>query len=145
MDLKTKSYFLIAPTGDAYENLARDELILNELALDSVVLYLYVNSGAVIIGRNQNPYMECDLERMDEDGVQLVRRVSGGGAVYHDAGNLNYSFIASEDIYDEARQTGVILKDETVLQIVEQYLALDVPDAPSSASPSPSPTPRPRG
>ncbi len=120
MDLKTKSYFLIAPTGDAYENLARDELILNELIPDSVVLYLYVNTGAVIIGRNQNPYMECDLERMDEDGVQLVRRVSGGGAVYHDAGNLNYSFIASEDIYDEARQTGVILKALETLGIRAQ-------------------------
>ena len=104
------SYFLRAPSGDAYENLARDELILNELAPGSIVLYLYVNTRAVIIGRNQNPHMECDIGRMEADRVQLVRRVSGGGAVYHDEGNLNYSFIASENAYDEARQTGVILK-----------------------------------
>ena len=102
--------FFLSPGGDAYENLARDELILNELAPGRVALYLYVNNNAVIIGRNQNPYLECDLKRMDEDGVQLVRRVSGGGAVYHDGGNLNYSFIAPGDLYDEARQTGVVLK-----------------------------------
>ena len=102
--------FLKAPSGDAYENLARDEFLLNELAPETVILYLYVNNNAVIIGRNQNPRMECNLDKLNEDKVQLVRRISGGGAVYHDAGNLNYSFIASADLYDESRQTGVILK-----------------------------------
>ena len=114
------SFFLIAPTGDAYENLARDELILNELAPGSIVLYLYVNERAVIIGTNQNPFLECDMDAIASDGVQLVRRISGGGAVYHDAGNLNYSFIASNEIYDEARQTGVILKALKTLGIDAQ-------------------------
>lgn len=101
--------FLKAPDGDAYMNLARDEFLLNELAPGSIVLYLYINDNAVIIGRNQNPRIECDLDKLNADGVQLVRRISGGGAVYHDRGNLNYSFIASNDIYDEQRQTSVIL------------------------------------
>lgn len=104
------SYFLISPSGDAYENLARDELLLRRLAPDSVALYLYVNARAVIIGRNQNPYIECDLSKLDADNVQLVRRLSGGGAVYHDGGNLNYSFLAPEGLYDQQRQTGVILE-----------------------------------
>ena len=104
------NYFLVSPSYDGYENLARDEFLLNSIRPGCIALYLYVNGNAVIIGRNQNPYIECNLNRLDADGVQLVRRVSGGGAVYHDRGNLNYSFIASSDIYDEARQTGVILK-----------------------------------
>ena len=104
------NYFLVSPSYDGYENLARDEFLLDEIRPGSIALYLYINGGAVIIGRNQNPYIECNLNQLDADGVRLVRRVSGGGAVYHDRGNLNYSFIASNDIYDEARQTGVILK-----------------------------------
>ena len=112
-----ESCFFQSPSGDAYENLARDELLLNELGPGRVALYLYVNDNAVIIGRNQNPYLECDLKRMDEDGVQLVRRVSGGGAVYHDGGNLNYSFIASRELYDEVRQTGVVLKALSALGV----------------------------
>ena len=102
-------YFLDSDTPDAYTNLARDELILNELRPGDIALYLYVNGNAVIIGRNQNPLIECNMAQLDADNVQLVRRVSGGGAVYHDSGNLNYSFIASAEIYDEARQTGVIM------------------------------------
>ncbi len=102
-------YFLTAPRGDAYENLARDELVLNELAPGEIALYLYVNDRAVIVGRNQNPYIECDMDKLNADGVQLVRRISGGGAVWHDSGNLNYSFIASDDVYDEKRQLRVVL------------------------------------
>ncbi|MBQ3668321.1 MAG: lipoate--protein ligase [Clostridia bacterium] len=102
-------YFLIAPTGDAHLNLARDEYLLDSLAPGEIALYLYVNAPSVIIGVNQNPYLECDLNKLDADGVRLVRRMSGGGAVYHDSGNLNFSFIAHRDIYDEARQNRVIL------------------------------------
>ena len=103
------AFFVTAPRLDAYENLARDELILNELAPGQVVLYLYVNAPAVIIGRNQNPYIECDMSKLEADGVRLARRISGGGAVYHDEGNLNYSFIAASDSYDEARQSAVLM------------------------------------
>ena len=102
-------YILTAPCGDAIENLARDELLLNELVPGEIALYLFVNDRAVIIGRNQNPYIECDMNKLNADGVQLVRRITGGGAVYHDRGNLNYSFIASEGNYNEARQFSVIL------------------------------------
>ncbi|MBR4235089.1 MAG: lipoate--protein ligase [Clostridia bacterium] len=103
------NYLFASLSTDAYENLARDEYILDTLAPGDTVLYLYVNARAVIIGRNQNPLNECDMHKLNADGVQLVRRISGGGAVYHDAGNLNFSFITSEENYSEARFTGVIL------------------------------------
>ena len=104
-----KNYFYIAPTGDGWRNLAIDEHLLNTLEPGEMCLLLYINSNAVILGRNQNPWAECNLEKMREDEVQLVRRCTGGGAVFHDNGNLNYSFIASDNRYDEARQTGLIL------------------------------------
>ena len=110
-------YFLVSADLDAHMNLARDEFFLNRMRAGDMILYLYVNGNAVIIGRNQNPYRECNLNQLDADGVQLVRRVSGGGAVYHDAGNLNFSFICPEALYDEAEQTGIILNALTRLGI----------------------------
>ena len=68
-----------------------------------------MNKNAVIIGRNQNAWKECNIANMDADGVQLVRRHSGGGAVFHDNGNLNFSFITDEKHYDLNRQMRVIL------------------------------------
>ncbi len=95
---------------DGYTNLATDEWFLDHIGSEDLVLHFYQNGNAVIIGKNQNPWIECDLDRMEKDGVQLVRRVSGGGAVYHDEGNLNFSFIAGKERYDEALQLNMILK-----------------------------------
>lgn len=77
---------------------------------DEIVLFLWQNDNTVVIGRNQNPYKECDIKKLKEDGVQLVRRMSGGGAVYHDSGNLNFSFIADNINYDAELNINVILK-----------------------------------
>ena len=99
-------------SGDGWFNLSLDEFLLEQHRrgrLNGVTLYFYVNEKAVIIGRNQNAWRECDLERMKASGVQLVRRHTGGGAVYHDGGNLNFSFIADERIYDREGQNSVIL------------------------------------
>ncbi|MBO6062120.1 MAG: lipoate--protein ligase, partial [Clostridia bacterium] len=99
-------------SGDGHVNLAADQYILSRYrsgAYSGVTLYFYVNSNAVIIGRNQNAWRECNTERMGEDGVQLVRRHTGGGAVYHDSGNLNFSFITNEKLYDKQRFNSVII------------------------------------
>lgn len=98
-----------APTGDGWLNLARDGYFLENNKKGDVILYFYVNKNAVIIGRNQNAWKECNIANMDADGVQLVRRHSGGGAVFHDNGNLNFSFITDEKHYDLNRQMRVIL------------------------------------
>lgn len=103
------NYIYSAPTGDGWLNLARDGYFLENNKKGDVILYFYVNKNAVIIGRNQNAWKECGIANMDADGVQLVRRHSGGGAVFHDNGNLNFSFITDEKHYDLNRQMRVIL------------------------------------
>ena len=103
------NYIYSAPTGDGWLNLARDGCFLENNKKGDVILYFYVNKNAVIIGRNQNAWKECSIANMDADGVQLVRRHSGGGAVFHDNGNLNFSFITDEKHYDLNRQMRVIL------------------------------------
>lgn len=103
------NYIYSAPTGDGWLNLARDGYFLENNKKGDVVLYFYVNKNAVIIGRNQNAWKECSIANMDADGVQLVRRHSGGGAVFHDNGNLDFSFITDEKHYDLNRQMRVIL------------------------------------
>lgn len=94
------NYLYISDTPRGSENIGLDEFFLDRVRRDDLILFFYVNENAVIIGKNQNPWKECDLAAMERDGVELTRRVSGGGAVYHDAFNLNYSFLAGEDRYD---------------------------------------------
>ena len=104
------NYWYVSPSKDGWQNLATDEWFLDTVKPDDILLYFYVNQNAVIVGKNQNPWKECDLSAMEKDGVQLVRRVSGGGAVYHDEGNLNFSFILGKETYDVQRQLEVILR-----------------------------------
>ncbi len=103
-----KGYLYLSHTTDPYTNLATDEYLLRNLPADSFVLYFYVNAPSVIIGRHQNAYAECDVAKMEADGVKLVRRITGGGAVYHDEGNLNFSFIFPEGKYEESAQNEVL-------------------------------------
>lgn len=105
--MKTTLY--VSDTLDGWHNLATDEYLLDRVAPDEVILYFYINGSAVIIGAGQNPWIECDLQAMARDGVQLVRRITGGGAVYHDTGNLNFSFICGEALYSVERQTRLVL------------------------------------
>lgn len=81
-----------------YENIAFEKHLLD---LKEEALFLWVNQPSVIIGRNQNPSAEVDMEYLKENKICLVRRYSGGGAVYHDQGNLNYSYISTEESTEE--------------------------------------------
>lgn len=78
---------------DPYFNMAFDEYALQQLALEEPLFYLWQNRPAVIIGLNQNAYAEVNLDYLRENNIALVRRVTGGGAVYHDLGNLNYTIV----------------------------------------------------
>lgn len=102
------NYICISRSGDGDRNLAMDGWFLDNVKKGDIILYFYVNTRAVIIGRHQNAWKECRVANMAANGVQLVRRHSGGGAVYHDAGNLNFSFIMGERDYDLDRQMSVI-------------------------------------
>lgn len=78
---------------DPYFNMAFDEYALQELSLEEPLFYLWQNRSAVIIGLNQNASAEVNLDYLNNHNIALVRRVTGGGAVYHDLGNLNYTIV----------------------------------------------------
>jgi len=80
---------------DPHLNLALEEYALRNFDYDYDYLLFYVNEPSIIIGRNQNTLEEINHEYVDEHGLHVVRRISGGGAVYHDTGNLNFSFITN--------------------------------------------------
>ncbi|WP_106498076.1 lipoate--protein ligase [Lentibacillus sp. Marseille-P4043] len=82
---------------DASINLALEEYILQNFGEKDTYLLFYINSPSIIIGRNQNTVEEINTNYVDENGIKVVRRLSGGGAVYHDEGNLNFSFITKDD------------------------------------------------
>ncbi|TVX91966.1 lipoate--protein ligase [Paenibacillus agilis] len=79
-------------------NLAIEEFVLKHLPMDGdSYLLFYINEPSIIIGRNQNTIEEINSDYVKEQGIHVVRRLSGGGAVYHDLGNLNFSFLTKDD------------------------------------------------
>jgi lipoate-protein ligase A len=81
---------------DAHVNLALEEHVLRNAPGDDDILLFYINAPSIIIGRNQNTVEEINSDVVADRGVQVVRRISGGGAVYHDLGNLNFSFMTRD-------------------------------------------------
>lgn len=79
-------------------NLALEEYALRNFSGDTDYLLFYINEPSIIIGRNQNTLEEVNQEYIEENNIHVVRRISGGGAVYHDFGNLNFSFLTNHDV-----------------------------------------------
>lgn len=89
-------------------NIGTEEWIFDHLDPEQQVLFLWRNEPTVVIGRTQNPWSECNLARMKEDGVHLARRRSGGGAVFHDLGNTNFTFLSPKESYKRENNLAVI-------------------------------------
>ncbi len=100
---------LRSPLLDPAANLAQEEQLFRSRPGDEGYVLLYRNSPCVVIGRNQNPWTECDVQWLAEQEVPLLRRMSGGGAVWHDLGNLNISFILPRKEYDPGRFLDVVV------------------------------------
>lgn len=102
--------FLVSESTDPYENIATEEALVDAVAPDECILFLWQNENTIVIGRNQNPWKECRIAEFEADGGKLARRLSGGGAVFHDIGNLNFTFVAHDGVYDVARHMDIMCR-----------------------------------
>ncbi len=87
---------VVSPQYDPYLNIAAEKTLFDEYDGEDTV-FLWVNDPCVVIGRNQNAWLETDRTVLEEEDVRICRRYTGGGAVYQDHGNLNYSWITGSD------------------------------------------------
>lgn len=122
----SKRQIYISKSLDPYRNLSIEHFLLQKTPPDSTILFLYVNRPCVVIGRNQNPWVEanlqllnntCDLKLRNNDGQQaftepisLVRRRSGGGTVFHDQGNVNYGVICPKAVFNRDKHAVMVTK-----------------------------------
>ena len=88
-------YYVIMPSLDIRRNLATEQYLLNQQTFDEPVVLFYIQKPCVIVGRNQNVRAEVDLAYARKHQITVTRRLSGGGAVYDDLGNLSFSFVVN--------------------------------------------------
>ena len=106
--MERKLFIYHAQGTNPYENLAGEKVLMDALQPGEIMLYLWQNLNTVVIGKNLNAWMECRTSLLEEEGGRLARRLSGGGAVYHDMGNLNFTFMMCKEDYDLDKQVDVI-------------------------------------
>ncbi|QUX97462.1 lipoate--protein ligase [Marinomonas sp. CT5] len=103
------SRILLSHSNNPHFNLAVEDCIFRSMPADQRVLFLWRNADTVVIGRFQNPWKECNISRMEQDKIHLARRQSGGGAVFHDLGNTNFTFMAGKPEYNKEVSTKIVL------------------------------------
>ena len=103
-----KLQVIISTQYDPFLNRAVEAYLVDHQEENIVTMYLWKNQQTVVIGYNQNPYSECNVKMLLDEGGHVMRRGTGGGAVYHDLGNINFSFVANRKNYDVRKQLSVI-------------------------------------
>lgn len=103
-----KLQFYVSHTTDPHINLAIEKFLFDTVESDALILYLWQNQNTVVIGKNQNAFSECRTELLEREGGTLSRRLSGGGAVFHDLGNLNFTFLCATESLDVSKHMQVI-------------------------------------
>ena len=103
-----KLQVVVSNQYNPFLNRAVEQYLTDNQEENTVTLYLWKNQQTVVIGYNQNPYSECNVKQLLDEGGHLMRRGTGGGAVYHDLGNINFSFVADKRLYDVKKQLSVI-------------------------------------
>ena len=104
----SKLQVVISNQYNPFLNRAVEQYLTDNQEEGTVTLYLWKNQRTVVIGYNQNPYSECNVQLLLDEGGHLMRRCTVGGAVYHDLGNINFSFVADKSLYDVRKQLSVI-------------------------------------
>ena len=102
--------YLEPPGTDPYFNLALEEYVFEQMDRSRAYFMLWQNSNTIVVGKYQNTAEEINQAFVDAHGIRVVRRLSGGGAVYHDLGNLNFTFSVCQEDYDLRKQQRVILE-----------------------------------
>ena len=97
-------------SDDVYENLAREEFLFDRATPDTLGFLLYIDGESVVMGKHQNPWREVDIGTARALGVAIARRISGGGTVFHDRGNLNFSFLMPRRIFDRRANLEVVVR-----------------------------------
>lgn len=113
--------YICSEDTSPYYNLALERSLFDFVDEDTVILYLWQNSHTIVIGKNQNAYAECKVDEFIKDGGTLARRPSGGGAVYHDLGNLNFSIICNESIAKEHTYQRIVKEALRFFDIVSEF------------------------
>lgn len=105
-----KYKYIIGEYYDPYLNLAYEQSLFSFADSDTVILFFWQNQHTVVIGRNQDVYSECRVREFLADGGTIARRRSGGGAVYHDMGNLNFSIICNDKVVQSIRYQDLLIR-----------------------------------
>ena len=113
--------YICSENTSPYYNLALERSLFDFVDEDTVILYLWQNSHTIVIGKNQNAYAECKVDEFIGVGGTLARRPSGGGAVYHDLGNLNFSIICKESIAKEHTYQRIVKEALSYFGIVSEF------------------------
>lgn len=104
-----KKTVYVSAITDPILNSCVEKYLIHHSTPKTQTLYMWRNDPSVFIGRNQNPFRECNLLNMQQDSIPLIRRLSGGGCVYHDLGNTNFSFISNYENHDRLNNFNIII------------------------------------